>query len=49
LADGFAEVRTRFGVERSYWVVFDEPQRDGDGDRPYREAEVLERYLRPLG
>ena len=48
-AFGFVEVRTRFGVKLSYWVVFDEPQRDGDGDGPYREAEVLERHLRPLG
>ena len=44
-ADVFTEVRTRFGLERSYWIVFDEPQLDGDGAGPYREGEVLERYL----
>ena len=42
------EVETRWGRERSWWVVFDEPQRDGDGDGPYRESAVLERYLQLL-
>ena len=27
------------------WVVFDEPRRDGDGDGPYREGEILAEYL----
>jgi hypothetical protein len=27
------------------WVVFDEPARDGDGDGPYREGEILATYL----
>lgn len=48
-ANVFTEVKTRFGLERSYWIVFDEPQLDGDGDGPYRGGEVLERYLSPLG
>ena len=39
--DAFAEVDTRFGRERSWWVVFDEPQFDGEGDGPYRGSEVL--------
>jgi hypothetical protein len=30
---------------RFYWIVFDEPQRDADGDGPYVEAEVLDRYM----
>lgn len=39
------EVDTRQGIERTWWVVFDEPQLDTDGDRPYCVSQVLERYL----
>ncbi len=35
------------GPERTYWVAFDEPQRDTDGGGPYISAQVLERYLEP--
>lgn len=27
------------------WVVFDEPQRDSNGDGPYDEAEINTKYL----
>jgi hypothetical protein len=30
------------------WVVFDQAVRDGDGDGPYFEAEILSEYLSPL-
>jgi hypothetical protein len=34
--------------ELAYWVVFDDPQYDSDGDGPYRKALIWDRYLRPL-
>jgi hypothetical protein len=42
---GSTLVDTRWGEERSWWVVFDEPQFDGEATGPYREGQVLERYL----
>ena len=33
------------GPERQYWVAFDEPQRDVDGDDPCEMSQVSERYL----
>jgi len=33
--------------ELEYWVAFDTPQYDGDGDGPYRKALIWDRYLRP--
>jgi hypothetical protein len=33
--------------ELAYWVTFEEPQFDCDGDGPYRKAEVWGRYLQP--
>jgi hypothetical protein len=33
---------TTDGPERAWWVRFDVPQVDADGDGPYAEAEVLE-------
>lgn len=30
------------------WVVFDELCRDGEGDGPYREGEIVSEYLVPL-
>ena len=32
--------------ELAYWVDFDEPQLDSDGDGPYRTALIWDRYLR---
>ena len=34
------EVPGRTGILSFVWVVFDEPQTDGDGDGPYRGGEV---------
>lgn len=44
----FEEVATRRGLERTWWVEFDEPQHDADGDGPYYKSQVLERYLQPI-
>jgi hypothetical protein len=41
-------VRGRKGPIEFYWVLFDKPQRDGDGDGPYFGGEVETEYLRPL-
>jgi len=30
---------------REYWVRFDRPQSDADGDGPYAEAAIDERFL----
>ena len=38
----------RSGPERHYFVEFDEPQLDGDGDGPYVSAEVWEGYVELL-
>ncbi|MET7649290.1 ferrous iron transport protein A [Streptomyces sp. NPDC005426] len=32
--------------ELLYWVTFDTPQRDSDGDGPYGKAQIWGRYLR---
>jgi hypothetical protein len=34
--------------ELEYWVKFDEPQFDADGDGPYRTAQIWGRYLQPV-
>lgn len=44
----FKSVATLRGPQRHYWIVFDEPQRDGDGDGPYAAAEVEEEYIEAL-
>jgi hypothetical protein len=41
----FMVVQTLQGPERTYWIVFDEPQQDAEGDGPYDSSQVLERYL----
>lgn len=33
---------TKLGAKTAYWVWFDEPQRDADGDGPYKGAEIGE-------
>jgi hypothetical protein len=43
----YTVVETRQGPERTYFIRFDEPQRDPDGDGPYETSQVLERYLEP--
>ena len=46
---GAAEtLQGRDGPLTSYWVKFDEPQTDADGDGPYVNSQVLEQYLDPL-
>jgi hypothetical protein len=45
--EAWVATTTRLGVRRSYWIRFDSPQRDADGDGPYSESEVLDRYLLP--
>jgi len=44
----FGMVTTTRGPERTYWVLFDDPQLDPDGDGPYESSQVLERYLEPI-
>lgn len=41
----FREVDTLKGKELSFWVKFDMPQYDSDGDGPYREGKILTKYL----
>lgn len=36
------------GLMATYWVQFDEPQYDTDGDGPYDSSQVLGKYLEPL-
>jgi hypothetical protein len=40
-------VETTSGPSRFYWIVFDEPQLDADGDGPYVSSEVLAKYVEP--
>jgi hypothetical protein len=42
------EVSTTSGPEMTYWVDFDEPQCDADGDGPYATCQILARYLEVL-
>ena len=37
------------GTNTVYWVWFDEPQHDADGDGPYRGGQIWESALTPLG
>lgn len=41
-------VSTVRGRQKTYWVEFDEPQEDADGDGPYAASQVLEQYLEPV-
>jgi hypothetical protein len=36
------------GPMATYWIVFDEPQLDTDGDGPYESSKVLAKYLVPF-
>ncbi len=42
------EVESLRGILSFYWVKFDEPQLDADGDGPYHEAEIDSDYLNLL-
>jgi len=44
----FTVVVTLQGPTIYYWVDFDEPQLDEDGDGPYSAAQVSTRHLEPL-
>jgi hypothetical protein len=41
------EVPSLRGTLIFYWVRFDQPHRDADGDGPYSEAEIESDYLLP--
>jgi len=41
----FRMVETTSGLLPFYWVAFDEPHRDADGDGPYGGAEIPEDAL----
>jgi hypothetical protein len=43
------EVMTPAGLRRFYWIGFDTPQLDADGDGPYQAGEVLDEYVDELG
>ena len=51
LAEGWrGAVRSVQGADRVltfYWVAFDAPQRDADGDGPYAGGEIQAEYLEP--
>lgn len=36
---------TLLGLRRTYWVTFDVPQFDPDGDGPSSVSEVLDKYI----
>jgi hypothetical protein len=38
-------VKTRLGESTSYWVWFDQAQRDAEGDGPYQGGEIPENEL----
>jgi hypothetical protein len=40
--------RSALGEATVYWVWFDEPQRDADGDGPYRGGCIHEGALTPI-
>ena len=44
----FVDVQAPVGVRRVYWVEFDEPQFDSEGDGPYHQAQILAVYLELL-
>jgi hypothetical protein len=41
-------VETISGVRRLYWIAFDEPQFDVEGNGPYPSSQVLDKYLEIL-
>jgi hypothetical protein len=44
----YLESETTLGPLREYFVVFDEPQLDADGDGPFESATILEIYIEPV-
>jgi len=43
----YREVASLRGMLIFYWVEFEHPHRDADGDGPYSEAEIESDYLLP--
>jgi hypothetical protein len=41
----FTWAETVRGPELQYWIAFDEPQVDADGDGPYARSQVSAKYL----
>jgi hypothetical protein len=41
-------VATMSGIQPYYWLQLDEARLDGDGDGPYREAEIAGASIHPL-
>ena len=52
MSDGWQDnirlVKSLRGILSFYWIKFDEPQIDVDGDGPYQEAEIDSAYLNLL-
>lgn len=38
-----------YAGELMYWVDFDEPQHDADGEGPFRKAQIWDRHLQAEG
>ncbi len=47
MAAPYRELVSTTGTHLMYWIVFDTPQVDADGDGPYGSAEVRSKYLEP--
>jgi len=45
MGDCWRLVNTTSGQQKFYWIVFDKPHYDSDGDGPYRETEIPEDML----
>lgn len=44
----YREMAGANGTIEFYWVVFDQPALDADGDGPYEAAKVLSKYLESI-
>ena len=44
-AQPYREIASPTGAHRFYWIEFESPQVDADGDGPYVSAEVNVKYL----
>jgi hypothetical protein len=43
--DNFREIKLLNEIGICYWIKFDQPHYDADGDGPYSEAEIESKYL----
>ena len=48
MGDCWRLIKTDYGYKRQYYVEFDEPQYDYDGDGPYSGSEILEGFLKEI-